>query len=118
VNLSIMHAFHLDQDPHAYRHKPPIDPSSPWWHNMPQVTARIGRVLEANQGPPDLRTAVLQPQRAAERAQPVDWRDSLSAYDAFANGDGYLSDLDKGVHDVVVALEDLQIDLDLLHEGV
>lgn len=117
ANLSVLHAFHLDRDPARYRHKPPLDPSNPWWPHMARLADWIGRVAEANQGLVALQTAVIHSQRSAEVSQPVDWRCTMAAYERFAAGGGYASPIDRALHDTVVALEDQQVDLDLLDDS-
>jgi hypothetical protein len=109
VNLTVLHAYWSDADPAAVVHPPPLDPSNTWWPAMDGLSTWTGRVMEANLGRAAAPTALLQPQRAVE-----------AGYQGH-NGDlrygGPVGDrIDGGFMEVVKALEDTQVDFDLLDE--
>ncbi|WP_425840096.1 glycosyl hydrolase [Streptomyces fractus] len=99
VNLAVLHALWTDET-HVY-FAPPFGPRNPWWWSMPPITAWIGRVMELARGTSGARTAVLQPQRAAEQFTATDRQGEVDG--AFA--------------DAAYALERAQVDFDLVHEG-
>ena len=110
VNLTVLHAYWANPAPAAVVHPPPLDPSNTWWPAMDGLAGWTGRVMEANLGRATAPTAVLTPQRAVE-----------ASYQG-QNGDlrygGPTGDrIDEGVVEVVSALEDVQVDFDLLDEA-
>jgi len=110
VNLTVLHAYWANPETAAVVHPPPLDPSSTWWPAMDGLADWTGRLMEANLGRATAPTAVLLPQRAVE------------AWYAGQNGDlrygGPAGDrIDAGVTEVVHALEDVQVDFDVLDEA-
>ncbi|MGW9137337.1 glycosyl hydrolase [Streptomyces sp. NPDC055681] len=99
INLTVLHALWTDET-HVF-FAPPFGPRNPWWWAMPPVSAWIGRVMELARGTSGARTALLQPQRAAEQFTATDQQDAV----------------DDGFTDVAYALERAQVDFDLVHEG-
>ncbi|MER5434175.1 glycosyl hydrolase [Streptomyces sp. NPDC002588] len=99
VNLTVLHALWTDEA--VVYFPPPFGPRAPWWWSMRPLAEWIGRVMEAGRGTSAARTALLQPQRAAEQ-----W----TATDRQGEVDGALAD-------AAYALERAQVDFDLLHEG-
>ncbi|MEU9185716.1 glycosyl hydrolase [Streptomyces sp. NPDC048484] len=99
VNKVLLHARFSDQDTVVF--PPPFQPASPWWDLSLPLNEWIGRVVEAARATGRARTALLQPQRAAETCQD---RSQQTA-------------LDEQFVALVHALEDMQIDFDLLDEG-
>ncbi|RFC70903.1 glycosyl hydrolase [Streptomyces sp. AcE210] len=99
INLAVLHALWTDET-HVF-FAPPFGPRNPWWWSMPPVSAWIGRVMELARGTSGARTALLQPQRAAEQFTGTDRQGEVD--DAFA--------------DAAYALERAQVDFDLVHEG-
>ncbi|MCX5321990.1 glycosylhydrolase-like jelly roll fold domain-containing protein [Streptomyces sp. NBC_00120] len=99
INLAVLHALWTDET-HVY-FAPPFGPRNPWWWAMPPVSAWIGRVMELARGTSGARTALLQPQRAAEQFTATARQGEVD--DAFA--------------DAAYALERSQVDFDLVHEG-
>lgn len=99
VNLTVQHAYWSNPDNVPY--PPPLDPSNTWWDAMDAVTSWTGRVMEANLGRAAAQTAVLLPRRAAEA-----WYRSQTQ-----------PRIDSGLSDVAFALEDVQVDFDMLDEA-
>ncbi|EGX58141.1 DNA-binding protein [Streptomyces zinciresistens K42] len=99
VNLTVLHALWTDEA--VVYFPPPFGPRAPWWWSMRPLAEWIGRVMEAVRGTSGARTALLQPQRAAEQ---------LSGTDRQGEVDGALTG-------AAFALERAQVDFDLLHEG-
>ncbi|MEU9422848.1 glycosylhydrolase-like jelly roll fold domain-containing protein [Streptomyces sp. NPDC048342] len=99
VNLAVLHALWTDET--VVYFPPPFGPRAPWWWSMRPLAEWIGRVMEACRGTSAARTALLQPQRAAEQWTGTDKQGTV---------DGALSD-------AAYALERAQVDFDLLHEG-
>ncbi|MEV7978753.1 glycosylhydrolase-like jelly roll fold domain-containing protein [Streptomyces sp. NPDC086519] len=99
VNLTVLHALWTDET--VVYFPPPFGPRAPWWWSMRPLAEWIGRVMEACRGTSAARTALLQPQRAAEQWTGTDKQGAV---------DGALSD-------AAYALERAQVDFDLLHEG-
>ncbi|MFJ5270960.1 glycosyl hydrolase [Streptomyces sp. NPDC088358] len=99
VNLTVLHALWTDEA--VVYFPPPFGPRAPWWWSMRPLAEWIGRVMEAVRGTSAARTALLQPQRAAEQ-----W-----------TGTDRQSVLDGALSDAAYALERAQVDFDLLHEG-
>ncbi|WP_201778785.1 glycosyl hydrolase, partial [Streptomyces sp. 150FB] len=99
VNKVLLHARFSDPDTIVFA--PPFQPVNPWWDLSAPLNDWIGRLVEAVRATPRARTALIQPQRAAESLQ--DGPEQASLDEAFV----------AAVH----ALEDAQIDFDLLDEG-
>ncbi|MFK0117580.1 glycosylhydrolase-like jelly roll fold domain-containing protein [Streptomyces sp. NPDC090994] len=99
VNLTVLHALWTDEK--VVYFPPPFGPRAPWWWGMKPLAEWIGRVMEAGRGTSAARTALLQPQRAAEQF----------------TGTGRQGEVDGAITDAAYALERAQVDFDLLHEG-
>ncbi|MGW0859860.1 DNA-binding protein, partial [Streptomyces sp. NPDC002690] len=99
INFTALHALWTDET-HVY-FAPPFGPRNPWWWAMPPITAWIGRVMELARGTSGARTALLQPQRAAEQ------------FTATARQ----GEVDTAFDETAFALERAQVDFDLVHEG-
>ncbi|MEU6844633.1 glycosylhydrolase-like jelly roll fold domain-containing protein [Streptomyces sp. NPDC046716] len=99
INLAVLHALWTDET-HVY-FAPPFGPRNPWWWAMPPVSAWIGRVMELARGTSGARTALLQPQRAAEQF----------------TGSDRMDEVDGTFAEAAFALERAQADFDLVHEG-
>ncbi|MFK0066656.1 glycosylhydrolase-like jelly roll fold domain-containing protein [Streptomyces sp. NPDC091046] len=99
VNLTVLHALWTDESRVYF--PPPFGPRAPWWWAMRPLAEWIGRVMEAGRGTSAARTALLQPQRAAEQ-----WA-----------GTDRQQDVDAPLAEAAYALERAQVDFDLLHEG-
>ncbi|MEU5597559.1 glycosylhydrolase-like jelly roll fold domain-containing protein [Streptomyces sp. NPDC020298] len=99
INLTVLHALWTDE--RVVYFPPPFGPRAPWWWAMRPLAEWIGRVMEAGRGTSAARTALLQPQRAAEQ-----W-----------TGTGRQGETDSALADAAYALERAQVDFDLLHEG-
>lgn len=99
VNLTVLHALWTDEA--VVYFPPPFGPRAPWWWSMRPLAEWIGRVMEAVRGTSGARTALLQPQRAAEQ-----W-----------SGTTRQGEVDGALSDAAYALERAQVDFDLLHEG-
>ena len=99
VNHTLLHARFSDENQVVY--PPPFQPANPWWAVSAPLNDWIGRLMEACRVPARARTALLQPQRAAESTQDTP----------------EMSDVDTAFLDTAHALEDVQIDFDFLDEG-
>ncbi|MPY56110.1 glycosylhydrolase-like jelly roll fold domain-containing protein [Streptomyces spongiae] len=99
VNLTVLHALWTDEA--VVYFPPPFGPRAPWWWTMRPLAEWIGRVMEAGRGTSAARTALLQPQRAAEQ-----W-----------TGTTRQGEVDSALADAAYALERAQVDFDLLHDG-
>ncbi|WFB81955.1 MULTISPECIES: glycosylhydrolase-like jelly roll fold domain-containing protein [Streptomyces] len=99
VNLTVLHALWTDESRVYF--PPPFGPRAPWWWAMRPLAEWIGRVMEAGRGTSAARTALLQPQRAAEQ-----W-----------TGTDREQEVDAPFTEAAYALERGQVDFDLLHEG-
>ncbi|WP_413098623.1 glycosylhydrolase-like jelly roll fold domain-containing protein [Streptomyces sp. Inha503] len=99
INLTVLHALWTDETRVYF--PPPFGPRAPWWWGMRPLAEWIGRVMEATRGTSAARTALLQPQRAAEQ-----W-----------TGTTRHGDVDAPFTEAAYALERAQVDFDLLHEG-
>ncbi|MGV9618904.1 glycosylhydrolase-like jelly roll fold domain-containing protein [Streptomyces tendae] len=99
INLTVLHALWTDESRVYF--PPPFGPRAPWWWAMRPLAEWIGRVMEAGRGTSAARTALLQPQRAAEQ-----W-----------TGTDRQQDVDSPLAEAAYALERAQVDFDLLHEG-
>ncbi|MES4908374.1 MULTISPECIES: glycosylhydrolase-like jelly roll fold domain-containing protein [unclassified Streptomyces] len=99
VNLTVLHALWTDETRVYF--PPPFGPRAPWWWAMRPLSDWTGRVMESVRGTSGARTALIQPQRAAEQ-----WR-----------GTGQGTALDTAFGAAARALESAQTDFDLVHEG-
>ncbi|MCX5412529.1 glycosyl hydrolase [Streptomyces sp. NBC_00059] len=99
VNLTVLHALWTDETRVFF--PPPFGPRSPWWWAMEPIADWIGRVMELARGTSAARTALVQPQRAAEQ-----W-----------TGTDRQGEMDGAFNAAARALEQAQVDFDLVHEG-
>jgi hypothetical protein len=99
VNHTLLHARFSDENQIVY--PPPFQPANPWWAVSAPLNDWIGRLMEACRAPARARTALLQPQRAAESTQDTP----------------AMAELDAAFLTTAHALEDVQIDFDFLDEG-
>ncbi|MDW6057653.1 hypothetical protein SAZ11_05845 [Streptomyces sp. FXJ1.4098] len=99
VNLTVLHALWTDETRVYF--PPPFGPRAPWWWAMRPLADWTGRVMESVRGTSAARTALIQPQRAAEQ-----WR-----------GTDQGTALDTAFGAAARALESAQTDFDLVHEG-
>lgn len=99
INKVLLHARFSDSENIVFA--PPFQPVNPWWDLSSPLNEWIGRLVEAARAKPAARTALLQPQRAAESFQ--DYPEQTAIDSAFIGA----------VH----ALEDSQIDFDFVDEG-
>ncbi|MEV6638739.1 glycosylhydrolase-like jelly roll fold domain-containing protein [Amycolatopsis sp. NPDC051371] len=99
VNHTLLHARFSDESQIVY--PPPFQPANPWWPVSAPLNDWIGRLMEACRAPAVARTALLQPQRAAESTQDTP---AMAA-------------LDTAFLTTAHALEDVQVDFDFLDEG-
>ncbi|MGK3207989.1 glycosylhydrolase-like jelly roll fold domain-containing protein [Amycolatopsis sp. MEPSY49] len=99
VNLTFLHAMYTDETSVTFA--PPFGPRSTFWEDMPDVDAWIGRVMELGRGTNLARTALIQPQRAAEQTRMSDASHQL----------------DKDFSETAFALERGQVDFDLLSDS-
>ncbi|WP_329371954.1 glycosyl hydrolase [Streptomyces sp. NBC_00669] len=99
INKVLLHARFSDSGDIVFA--PPFQPENPWWNVSAPLNEWIGRLVQAARGTPAARTALLQPQRAAEAYQDRPERTAID--DAFIGA----------VH----ALEDRQVDFDFVDEG-
>jgi len=99
VNHTLLHARFSDENQIVY--PPPFQGANPWWAVSAPLNEWIGRLMEACRAPAVARTALLQPQRAAESTQDTP----------------AMAELDTAFLTTAHALEDVQIDFDFLDEG-
>jgi hypothetical protein len=99
INDYALHAMWTDEQQIFFA--PPFGPASTYWDAMGDVDAWIGRVSELARGTSLARTALLQPQRAAEQTRTSDADHRL---DADLSGTAY-------------ALERGQVDFDMVSDG-
>ncbi|SEG75746.1 alpha-L-rhamnosidase [Actinacidiphila yanglinensis] len=99
INKVLLHARFSDEGDIIFA--PPFQPVNPWWDLSVPLNEWIGRLVEAARATPAARTALLQPQRAAEAFQDSPQQTAID--------DAFLA--------TVHALEDSQIDFDLVDEG-
>ncbi|MEW1722312.1 glycosyl hydrolase [Streptomyces sp. NPDC093109] len=99
VNKVLLHARFSDRNDIVF--PPPFQQASPWWDLSRPLNEWIGRVVETARATAKAHTALLQPQRAAESVQDSPQQTTL----------------DEEFIAAVHALEDVQIDFDLLDEG-
>lgn len=99
INDYALHAMWTDEKQIYFA--PPFGPASTYWDAMGDVDAWIGRVSELARGTSLARTALLQPQRAAEQTRSTDEDHEL---------DGHLAG-------AAYALERGQVDFDMVSDG-
>ncbi|MCX4510796.1 glycosyl hydrolase [Streptomyces sp. NBC_01619] len=99
TNLTVLHALWTNEAKVYF--PPPFGPRAPWWWAMRPIADWIGRTMELARGTSAARTALLQPQRAAEQL----------------TGTQRQGEVDGPFADAAYALESAQVDFDLLHEG-
>jgi hypothetical protein len=99
VNHTLLHARFSDESQIVF--PPPFQPANPWWPVSAPLNDWIGRLMEACRAPAVARTALLQPQRAAESTQDTP----------------AMAELDTAFLTAAHALEDVQVDFDFLDEG-
>ncbi|MFJ8748483.1 glycosyl hydrolase [Streptomyces sp. NPDC102441] len=99
INLTALHALWTDETRVFF--PPPFGPRSPWWWAMEPISDWIGRVMELARGTSAARTALVQPQRAAEQF----------------TGTERQGEVDGAFNAAAGALEQAQVDFDLVHEG-
>ncbi|MDZ5441538.1 glycosyl hydrolase [Micromonospora sp. 4G57] len=99
INLTVMHAMWTDENNIVY--PPPFGSGNPWWRTAKPLTDWIGRVMEVARGRAAAQTVLIQPQRAAEAWQGTPTQDAI----------------DRDFTAAAYALEDAQVDFDLLDEG-
>ncbi|MFJ2559355.1 MULTISPECIES: glycosylhydrolase-like jelly roll fold domain-containing protein [unclassified Streptomyces] len=99
VNKVLLHARFSDRNDIVF--PPPFQPANPWWDLSRPLNEWIGRLVETARATAGARTALVQPQRAAESLQDRPEQ----------------SRLDEEFTAAVHALEDVQIDFDFLDEG-
>jgi N-acetylglutamate synthase-like GNAT family acetyltransferase len=99
VNLTILHAFW--SNPASVRYPPPLQPANPWWGSMDALVESTGRIMELARGEAATPTALLHPQTAAESLQKRPAGDVL----------------DAGFNTVAFAMEDQQVDYDIVDEA-
>lgn len=99
VNKTLLHAMFSDEQTIFY--PPPFQRVNPWYPLSAPLNLWIGRVMEAGRAKAVAQTALLQPQRAVENVQ----------------GTAEARPLDDAFVAAVHALEDRQVDFDLVDEG-
>ncbi|WP_433370739.1 glycosylhydrolase-like jelly roll fold domain-containing protein [Streptosporangium sp. CA-115845] len=99
INLTVLHAMWTDENNVVY--PPPFSSGNPWWRTAKPLNDWIGRVMEVARGRAVAPTALIQPQRAAESWQGTPTQDAI----------------DRDFTAAAYALEDAQVDFDLLDEG-
>ncbi|GAA4755063.1 twin-arginine translocation signal domain-containing protein [Nocardioides endophyticus] len=99
VNSFSLHAMWTDEQQVFFA--PPFGPSNTYWDAMGDVDAWIGRVSEMARGESLARTALLQPQRAAEQTRVSDTAHQL----------------DEDLSSTAFALERGQVDFDIVSDG-
>ena len=99
ISLDVYHAMWTD--PANVVYPPPFQTDNPWWHDAAQLTTWTGRVMQIAQGQARAETALIDPSSAA-----ATWQHTPQA----AGIDGAFTAAND-------ALEDAQVDFDLLDEG-
>lgn len=99
ANFTFLHAMWTDEARVIFA--PPFGPRSTFWSEMEPMDTWIGRVMEIARGDDASRTALVQPQRAAEQNHGLDGQGPLD------------SELSRTGFD----LERSQVDFDLLSDG-
>lgn len=99
ISLDVYHAMWTDPSNVVY--PPPFQSDNPWWHDAAPLTAWTGRVMQIAQGQARARTALINPASAAATWQHTPQAAAIDSAFTAAND----------------ALEDSQVDFDLLDEG-
>ncbi len=99
ANFTFLHAMWTDEQRVIFA--PPFGPRSTFWSEMRPMDDWIGRVMEISRGKDGARTALIQPQRAAEQSHGLAEQGTV---DGDFNGAGF--DLERS-----------QVDFDLLTDG-
>ncbi|MCW2865088.1 MAG: glycoside hydrolase [Actinoallomurus sp.] len=99
ISLDVYHAMWTD--PANVVYPPPFQTDNPWWHDAAQLTAWTGRVMQIAKGQARAQTALIDPSSAAAAWQHTPQAAGIDTAFAAAND----------------ALEDSQVDFDLLDEG-
>ncbi|MDN3358976.1 glycosyl hydrolase [Actinomadura sp. DC4] len=99
ISLDVYHAMWTD--PANVVYPPPFQSENPWWHDAAQLTAWTGRVMQIARGRARARTALIDPSGAAAAWQHTPQAAGIDTAFTAAND----------------ALEDSQVDFDLLDEG-
>jgi hypothetical protein len=99
ISLDVYHAMWTDPSDVVY--PPPFQSENPWWHDAAQLTAWTGRVMQIAKGQARAETALIDPSSAAAAWQHTPQAAGIDTAFTAAND----------------ALEDAQVDFDLLDEG-
>ena len=99
ISLDVYHAMWTDPGNIVY--PPPFQTDNPWWHDAGPLTAWTGRVMQIAKGQARAQTALIDPSSAA-----ATWQHTPQA-----------GDIDAAFTDANDALENSQVDFDLLDEG-
>jgi hypothetical protein len=99
ANFTFLHAMWTDEQRVIFA--PPFGPRSTFWSEMRPMDDWIGRVMEISRGEDAARTALIQPQRAAEQHHGLETQGTVDSDFAEAGFD----------------LERSQVDFDLLTDG-
>src|SRR6266496_2278331 len=99
ISLDVYHAMWTDPGNVVY--PPPFQTDNPWWHDAASLTAWTGRVMQIAKGQARAQTALIDPSSAA-----ATWQHTPQA-----------GDIDAAFTDANDALENSQVDFDLLDEG-
>ena len=99
ISLDVYHAMWTDPSNVVY--PPPFQSENPWWHDAASLTAWTGRVMQIAAGAPRAQTALIDPTSAA-----ATWQHTPQA-----------ADIDTAFTAANDALENAQVDFDLLDEG-
>ena len=99
INLTVLHAMWTDESNVVY--PPPFGSGNLWWRTAKPLTDWIGRVMEVARSRAVAPTVLIQPQRAAEAWQGTPTQDAI----------------DRDFTAAAYALEDEQVDFDLIDEG-
>jgi hypothetical protein len=99
ISLDVYHAMWTDPSNVVY--PPPFQQDNPWWHDAAQLTAWTGRMMQIETGQARAQTALITPTSAAATWQHTPQAGSIDSAFTAAND----------------ALENAQVDFDLLDEG-
>src|SRR4051812_21224379 len=99
ISLDVYHAMWTDPSNVVY--PPPFQTDNPWWHDAGQLTAWTGRLMQIAAGRARAETALIDPSSAAAAWQHTPQAAGIDTAFTAAND----------------ALEDAQVDFDLLDEG-
>ena len=99
ISLDVYHAMWTDPSNVVY--PPPFQSENPWWHDAASLTAWTGRVMQIATGQARAQAALIDPTSAA-----ATWQHTAQA-----------GDIDTAFTAANDALENAQVDFDLLDEG-